>query len=167
MHLHILHLSVAFRLCSSFAGKKKIEGRKCNEPCLVRFLRHFKPLITRRSLSFRIAKIEDFLLLSLPHLRSSIMSLYISPTMVCSLTLLFYPSSCTRAFTRSCNCRKETSSGARNFHHAVSFSFAIVSRNRGFASKLCVYTSDDRNFRRVKVSLYVSWKERGRERETF
>lgn len=117
-----------------------------------------------RAVSRSVDSEEDFLLVSLPHLPSSIMSLYISPTTVlpsCYFIRRLIPDALLHAAAiveKKLQPEQETSAAPRLF-----LPRKIVSRNEIVAScrrALCVYTSDERSSRGVKISRYFMYLEK-------
>lgn len=139
-------------------GKEENVGDENIMSCLSYGSQTFKLFITRDSSLYIDSKKDFFFFLFVFLLPPRAPPLYpfSSFSRSCS-PLLFYPPSCTRrAFTYSCNYRKETSTGARNFYHTMSFSFAqgcISERITVSCRKeLRIYMSDKRSFRKSEKS---------------
>lgn len=157
-HLSAFLSFLATPFFSRLRKEKKRRRWEYNEPFLVRLLRRSSYLL--RAIPYPVDTKGDFPFFSscfpstfaLLHYVSFHLSHDRAPT-----SLLSYPLSRTRrAFTRSCNCRKETSTGARNLHRTASFSTAqgCISERIAISCRrvLRVYTSDERSFREVKIS---------------
>lgn len=120
--------------------KRKRRKREYNKPPLVRLLRHSGYLL--HAIPHSVDSKEDFFFLSFCFPSTSALLHYVpfhlshdrAPT-----SLFYSPPRTRRAFTRSYNCRKETSTGARNLHRTALLFFLYprlyLRTNRGFSSK--------------------------------
>ena len=144
---------------SRLRKRRKHQRREYNELPLVQFSDIQAIYYARFLTLYRQQK--DFLFFFLFSFHLHIPPLYSFSSFSRSYSpLLLYPLSCTRrAFTYSCNYRKETLTGTRNFYRTIFFSFTQDCISESRITVFCrrvlrVYTSD-KSFREVKNFLVL------------